>query len=149
MYCKQSNLFRGVSMDFIKNVINIAAREFSPAGHTLFEAGDPASHFYILIQGSVKLSASRTGGGEYVFSRLGDTFGWSSLIDRNTYTGSAVCLTPVHFLKIENHSFQNIVTNSPENGIVFFKQLAAGLGYHLLASFDATAAVSPPEVSPP
>jgi CRP-like cAMP-binding protein len=51
MYIQQADLFRGMSRYFLKRVMNVAVRETHQKGDFLFREGDPATHFYILING--------------------------------------------------------------------------------------------------
>ena len=55
----------------------------------LFKEGDPANFFYVLEEGRVRLSIGEGGHIVYIISDPGGAFGWSSLVERYTYTASA------------------------------------------------------------
>ena len=55
-------------------------------GDILFLEGDPATYFYILIKGRVKLTIGENGPVVHTVDHAGEAFGWSSLIDRDVYS---------------------------------------------------------------
>jgi len=135
MYIKQSELFMGTSMDFVKKFMDISQMASHPKGEILFREYDPAGYFFILLSGRVKLSIGDTGQMVYEASRVGEAFGWSSLIGGNEYSASAECMEPTKLLKTDNQKFRRVLDQDPDNGIIFFKQLAATLGNRLLESY--------------
>jgi len=72
--------------------MNVSMTESYDEGDLLFQQGDPANQFYILLKGRIKLILGETGHADYIVSNAGEAFGWSSLIDRETYTASAECM---------------------------------------------------------
>ncbi|MEJ2728398.1 MAG: hypothetical protein P8185_07800 [Deltaproteobacteria bacterium] len=78
MFIKQSALFTGTSMDFVKKFMDIC---------------------------------------EYV------------------YSASAECLEPTKLLKTGSDELSRILEADAENGMIFFKQLAASLGNRLLKTY--------------
>jgi CRP-like cAMP-binding protein len=95
MYIRQTDLFWGLNQNVVNRVMSIAHREAFAEGDVLFRSGDAARHLFILAQGEVKITMGETGDKVYTGSRVGEAFGWSSLIGRDTYGGSAICATPV------------------------------------------------------
>ena len=61
MYIQQSDLFRGMSRDFLAKVMEITTKETHEAGDILFEAGDEASYSYVLLSGRVRIAIRETG----------------------------------------------------------------------------------------
>jgi CRP-like cAMP-binding protein len=149
MTIKQADLFLGVSHHFVKDVMAISVKESYAEGAFLFHTGDPATHFYILMQGRVKLGLGETGQKVYIGSQLGETFGWSSLIGRDTYSASAICMEPTHLLKIENQKLQQILEKDSSNGIIFYQRLAKTLGNRLLQSYEIISDLSKTEFNRP
>jgi signal-transduction protein with cAMP-binding, CBS, and nucleotidyltransferase domain len=80
MYIKQSELFRGTSMDFVKKFMDISEMSSHKKGEVLFSEKDPAKFFFILLNGCVKLSVGAPQQAVYNAARNGEAFGWSSLI---------------------------------------------------------------------
>jgi CRP-like cAMP-binding protein len=135
MYIKQSELFTGTSMDFVKNFMDICEMSSHKKGEVLFRENDPARFFFILLNGRVKLSVGEAQQVVYNAERNGEAFGWSSLIGRDVYSASAECLEPTKLLKTASNDLSRVLEEDTENGIIFFKQLAATLGKRLLETY--------------
>ena len=128
MFIQQTDLFRGMKKDFVKEVFDISVKESLEGGEILFDEGDEARDFYILLKGRVRLGARDTGQVVHTVSRPGEAFGWSSLVGRGIYSASAECLVPTKLIRIDREK---------TNGLVFFKRLAGALGERLIASYGA------------
>ena len=103
MYIKQSELFMGTSMDFVKKFMDISEMSSHKKGEILFRENDPANFFFILLNGRVKLSAGQPKQVVYNAARNGEAFGWSSLIGGTVYSASAECLEPTKLLKTDSN----------------------------------------------
>ena len=135
MYIKQSELFMGTSMDFVKKFMDISEMSSHKKGEILFRENDPANFFFILLNGRVKLSVGQPKQVVYNAERNGEAFGWSSLIGGAVYSASAECLEPTKLLKTDSNKLSGILEKDADNGIIFFKQLAATLGNRLLETY--------------
>jgi CRP/FNR family cyclic AMP-dependent transcriptional regulator len=135
MYIKQSELFMGTSMDFVKKFMDISEMSSHKKGEILFGENDPANFFFILLNGRVKLSVGQPKQVVYNAARNGEAFGWSSLIGGAVYSASAECLEPTKLLKTDSNKLSGILAEDADNGIIFFKQLAATLGNRLLETY--------------
>ena len=135
MYIKQSELFTGTSMDFVKKFMDISEMSSHNEGEILFRENDPAKFFFILLNGCVKLSVGQPEQVVYEARRNGEAFGWSSLIGGDVYSASAECMEPTKLLKTDSDRLTQILEADSENGIIFFKQLAATLGNRLLETY--------------
>ena len=135
MYIKQSALFTGTSMDFVKKFMDISEMSSYQKGEVLFSEKDPAKFFFILLHGCVKLSIGKPKHVVYNAARNGEAFGWSSLIGGDVYSASAKCIEPTKLLKTNSDKLSKILEADPDNGIIFFKQLAATLGKRLLEAY--------------
>jgi CRP-like cAMP-binding protein len=148
MYLKQKDIFRAMNNAFVKSIMNVSTTESFENKDILFQQGDLANHFYILLKGRVKLTLGETGQSVYIVSHAGEAFGWSSLIDRETYTASAECMTAVKLLRFEREKVLKIIEEDPDNGLVFFKRLASILGNRLLHSYEMISTAAQYEVLP-
>jgi CRP-like cAMP-binding protein len=135
MYIKQSELFMGTSMDFVKKFMDISEMSSHKKGEILFRENDSANFFFILLNGRVKLSVGQPKQVVYNAERNGEAFGWSSLIGGAVYSASAECLEPTKLLKTDSNKLSGILAKDADNGIIFFKQLAATLGKRLLETY--------------
>jgi CRP-like cAMP-binding protein len=135
MYIKQSDLFKGTSMDFVKKFMDISEMSSHKKGEILFRENDPAKCFFILLNGCVKLSMGEPERVVYNAERNGEAFGWSSLIGGDVYSASAECIEATKLLKTDSNKLSKVLEADPDNGIIFFKQLAATLGNRLLEAY--------------
>ena len=135
MYIKQSDLLLGTSMDFVKKFMDICRMVSHERGDLLFHENDEARHFYILLNGQVKLSVG--GGSQVVYDvgQNGEAFGWSSLIGRDVYSASAECVEPTKLLVADRKKLGKILEDDPSNGLILLKQLAATLGNRLMETY--------------
>ncbi len=135
MYIRQSELFTGTSMDFVKKFMDISEMSSYQKGEVLFRENDPAKFFFILLNGCVKLSVGATEEVVYNAARNGEAFGWSSLIGGDVYSASAECIETTKLLKTSSDKLSRVLEADPDNGIIFFKQLASTLGNRLLEAY--------------
>jgi CRP/FNR family cyclic AMP-dependent transcriptional regulator len=148
MYLKQKDIFGGMDRDLVKKIMEIAVTKYHQEGEWLFHAGDPASTFYILLKGHVKLSLGETGHVVYIVNNAGEAFGWSSLIGRETFSASAECMTQTKLIKFDQEKLQKVLEKDPANSLILFKRLAAILGNRLLQSYAIISSTSPTDMSP-
>lgn len=135
MYISQTDLFWGLNQNVVTRVMAIAEREAFAEGDILFSNGDAARYLFILAQGEVKIMMGGKGKKVYTGSRVGETFGWGCLVDRDTYGGSAVCATPVVVLKLDRHRLLKLLDRDMESGYLFFKHLSRALGGRLMQAY--------------
>ena len=133
MYLRQKDIFWGMNKDFVKEIMNISITESHKKGMVIFQKGDFASQFYILLKGRVKLSLGEIGQSVYIASNAGEAFGWSSLTGRDTYSASAECLSQTKLLKIDRE--QEVLEKDAANGLILFRRLAELLGNRLIQSY--------------
>jgi CRP-like cAMP-binding protein len=127
--------------------MNIAEKESYQNGEFLFREGDPASHFYILIKGRVKLTTGETGQMVHTVDRAGEAFGWSSLIDRDVYSASGECKQDTLLHKLDAKTLLKLVEEDPVNGLIFIKRLAGLIGKRLIWSYKMITSSSQATVS--
>lgn len=135
MHFSQGDLFWGMDIEFIKTVTDIAVNISCKKGDKLFEIGDSADHFYVLLKGSVMMKR-----GEdklYTAEHAGEIFAWSALIKRETFAASATCNTDAELLKIERDPFLAALEKTPNNKAILFERLAKMLGNQLLEVYIA------------
>ncbi|CAB5106429.1 hypothetical protein D3OALGA1CA_2202 [Olavius algarvensis associated proteobacterium Delta 3] len=136
MLLKQAELFWGLSHECVEQVMAHIFKASHPAGDVLFEKGAPADHFYTLLKGRVKLTIGENGRMVFVVSHAGESFGWSSLVDRDTYSATAECVADTTVLTIERSRFNEILAAYPGDAVLFLKRLAGMLGRRLLQSYQ-------------
>lgn len=132
MYIKMSDFFMGMGKEFTMEVLDISERLSQKEGDRLFQEGDPAHHFYVLLKGRVQLSLGDTGPVVYMARQPGEIIGWSGLIGRDVYSASCECMEPTNLLKFDRDTFLEILKKYPQNEALLFKRLAEMLGNRLL-----------------
>ncbi len=142
MHIDQGDLLQGMSMIFVKEFMDIAIKESHGKGDFLFQEGDPATHFYTMIKGYVRLSISETGHKVYIVKKAGEAFGWSSLVGREALSASAECMEDTVVLKFDREKLGKLLESHPENGLIFYRKLSEILGNRLLESYKMISAPS-------
>jgi CRP-like cAMP-binding protein len=136
MIINQGELFRGMTMVFMKEFMDSTTRESYKQGDFVFHEGDPADHFYTLLSGSVKLNVGETGQRVYMVSKPGEAFGWSSVAGRDIYSASAECMEPTTLLKIGRNKLGRLLEKYPDCGMLFYKKLSEILGKRLIGCYQ-------------
>jgi CRP/FNR family transcriptional regulator, anaerobic regulatory protein len=130
MHFSQKDLFWGMDIEFVKTVTDIAVHISYKQGEKLFDTGDSADHFYVLLKGSVTMERGKDQ--LHTAKQAGEIFGWSALIRRKDFAASATCSTDSEILKIARDPFLNALAESPQNKATLFEHLAKKLGNQLL-----------------
>jgi CRP-like cAMP-binding protein len=141
MFIKEIDLFEGFSERFIDEIAKIMVEESYGEGSFLFKEGDPANDFYVLEEGSIRLAIGEEGHITYTSNAPGDSFGWSSLVDRDVYTTSAQCVQPAKVIKIEKGKLQKIFDKHRFSGLMFYKRLARIIGDRLINNYNSLLSV--------
>jgi len=135
MYMKQSDLIKGLSKDFLKQVMEVAEKETHREGYLLFKEGDPAKQLYILLKGHVSLTMGEKSHTVYTVDHPGEVFGWSSLVGRKGFATTAECKEPTKLLRISVEKLEKLFEKDRASEVLFLRQLAAGLGSRLIQSY--------------
>jgi CRP-like cAMP-binding protein len=132
MYLKMADFFMGMGRNFTMEVMDIAEKLSRQEKDVLFQKGDPAGHFYVLLKGQVKLSLGDAGPVVYMVRQPGEIIGWSGLIGRDVYSASGECMEATNLLKFDRDIFLKILKKYPQNETLLFRRLAEMLGNRLL-----------------
>ena len=135
MYIQQVDLTRGVGKDFVDGLTAASVKEEYEQGAILFRKGEPANHAYLLLIGRVHLKMGETGHVVHIVSRPGETFGWSSLVNRDVFSSTAECVQQTNLRKLHRNDLRKLLDKDPVNGLIFFQRLAGMLGDRLLESY--------------
>ena len=132
MHLKMGDVIMGMGKEFTTEAMDISEKMALKEGSILFNIGDGAGYFYVLLRGQVRLSLGQSGPVVYQASDPGEIIGWSCLIGRETYSASAACKTATELLRFDCESFLRILTRNPASEALLFKRLAQMLGKRLL-----------------
>ena len=132
MHLKIGDFIMGMGREFATEAMDISEKLSLNEGNIIFNAGNSAGHFYVLLKGQIRLSLGNTGPVVYQARHPGEIIGWSCLIGRETYSASAECTASTNLLRFDRQSFLEILTKNPANEALLFKRLAEMLGNRLL-----------------
>jgi CRP-like cAMP-binding protein len=135
MYLKQSDLLWGLDNSFVKEFINAGMKKTHPQGFQLFNVGDPADYFFIMIKGRIKLSLDEPSKTAYIVEHAGEAFGWSGLVGMAHYSAAAECLEESIVMTFAKDFVREVTDADPENGMRFYRKLARMLGKRLIHSY--------------
>jgi len=136
MIIQEANLFKDMSPETANEISKITVEESYEPGTFIFEAGAPARHFYILVEGRVRLSIGTQSEITYTVSVPGEAFGWTGLVDRPTYTATAQCVFHSKVVKIDNEKLLKILEKDTASGMTFFKRLAEAVVQRLIYNYE-------------
>ena len=122
----------GMGREFTMEVMDIAEKLSRDENDELFQEGEPAGHFYVLLKGRVKLSLGDTKKVVYTADNPGEIIGWSGLVGRGVYSAGGACMGATSLLKFDRDVFLKILSKYPKNEALLFKRLAEMLGRRLL-----------------
>jgi len=137
MLINESELFNGVSASLKDAIAKITVKESCGKGTMLFKTGDPAKHFYVLQEGRISVCADQKNHEVSFIHRPGESFGWSSLVGRNSYSASAECIVPTTVSKIEKDALIGLLNKDPASGIVFYRNFATIVGRRFIETSSA------------
>jgi sigma-B regulation protein RsbU (phosphoserine phosphatase) len=111
-----TKLFQRLSRADIDALRQVAAVKQYPAGTVLCQQGAVEKVFYILRQGTAKIT-QRLSDTEEILIALrnpGDFFGEMALIDNSPRSATVTAVTPVVVLEIDEATFTQVLRDSPE-----------------------------------
>jgi CRP-like cAMP-binding protein len=109
-------LFRGLSSEMSETLVGRAIPRVYEKGSMLFHQGEPASAFFIILDGWVKLYRTTADGLEvvlHVFKR-GEAFAEAAMFLGGRYPASAETVAPSRLLKIDGEAFRLRIRDRPE-----------------------------------
>ena len=95
-------------------------------GDRVYTEGIPASHFFVLLKGSVELRRPATGGLSLLVDEVaeGGVFGVSSLTGGERYLLNAVCVEDSEALKVESQVLRRILDENPAIGYAVQRRIS-------------------------
>jgi CRP-like cAMP-binding protein len=136
MFVHQTELFKEMNQAFMDKLNKITVTKDYDKGAFIFKVGEPAHHFYILLQGRVRMTIGETRHTVTIANNPGEAFGWSCLVGFDSYTATAECLMPCKLVRIEKEPLLALLENDPASGMVFFRGLASTIGQRLVNTYN-------------
>ncbi|HEU4478794.1 MAG TPA: DUF1003 domain-containing protein [Pyrinomonadaceae bacterium] len=97
-----------------------------PAGHTLFQAGDPGESLFIVREGNIELFIKDTAGQKIVLTvaECGDMFGELAMLDSGPRTATAIALTESEVLVLDREDLVLLFQRKPEAALHMLASLS-------------------------
>lgn len=129
-------LFDGFTLDQKDLLRPLFLRSDCHAGTVLFEQGDPAIYFYLVISGEVAIHYKPEDDQDIVIARVksGGMVGWSAVIGRRSYTSAGICSDYTQLLRVRGSDLQSLCAQQPETGNLFVDRLADVVAQRLQTS---------------
>ena len=125
-WLKKTELFEALDESQLSAILSHSRVESCPEGRIIFQEGEEATDFYILIEGAIDLSVEvqeKVGVASQV-RREGRVFGIPSLLEPYRYNVTAKCLVPSRILRIEADYLKTRMEEDPRLGMTIMKKLA-------------------------
>lgn len=129
-------ILAGLGGAFVKEMMALSTTLSLDKSAFLFNQGDVATHFYILVKGRVALGVGDPMHTTYIAYTEGEAIGWSSLTGSQPYTASAICIEPTTLLKLQQEQFKALLAQDPGVELQFYRNLSQTLENRLLQSFE-------------
>lgn len=144
-YFKEVPLFKGLSEEQIKNIINKMRKQKIAAGDFIIHEGDKENSLYILIKGEVEISKSlvlpqwiQSGQKqEKSLLRLSEKhrpfFGEMAMFsDEPERSASITAVTPCTIAVLKMEALEEAINDDPVTGMVIYKNIASVLAARLV-----------------
>jgi CRP-like cAMP-binding protein len=135
MLIDQGELLWGMDFLFTRDFMAVSAKVHFEKGTVLFREGEKSEYFFTLVDGRVGLTIGEPAMEIYILDKAGESFGWSSLVDRNYYSASAVCLEPSNLLQFEKNDLNEFLLKHVDSALIFYKRLSGMLGNRLVQCY--------------
>jgi CRP-like cAMP-binding protein len=126
-------LFQGFSPQEIAFLRPLFHPYHTPDGEILFNQGEPARNFYIIVDGEVVIRYKPEDGPALILTRVHKegVVGWSAAIGSPTYTSSAVCVENCQLLRVCSEELRQFYEVHPETAQKLLERLAAVIAERL------------------
>lgn len=112
---KNSLLYAGLDEEYLREIAAIAHKRNFTKGETLFAEGEPATGFYLLSKGSIKLCKISPDGREKVlhFVHPGETFAEAAFFGDGKYPAEARGVESGELLYFPKEGFMGLLERNP------------------------------------
>jgi CRP-like cAMP-binding protein len=126
-------LFADLGSDERSALARVAEPMNLAAGSNVFRAGEPATAFYLIKSGSVRITSERSGGEPINVATLGSGshFGEMALVDGAARSASAETLEPSAIYRFDYDKLRALLDGSPATAAKLYRALARFLSNRL------------------
>jgi len=128
-YLRQTPIFSGLSDAELEELVPLVIKRKLKDDTVIFHEGDPASAFYLVKQGRVKIYKVSADGREQVLSILGDgqIFGDVPVFDGGPYPATAATMVETEIYQVRRDEFEEFVRRHPEVALKLLRALGQRL----------------------
>lgn len=129
-------LFAGLSSQHIRLLGELAMEVHFEAGERIFQPGDPANRFYLILNGRIELGLQSKNGRliQIVTFGPGDTLGWAWLIEPYRFYASAETVEPTNAIFFYGTRLQQLCEDDHEFGYQIMKRVEKVIVKNLMLS---------------
>lgn len=133
-YLRQTPVFSSLSEDELDKIVPLVVKRKLRKNTVIFHENDPASAFYLVKSGRIKIYRVSRDGREQVLSMLGDgqIFGDVPTFDGGPYPATAATMIDSEIYLINRDDFNNMVRRNPEIAL----KIIQALGQRLRQALD-------------
>jgi CRP/FNR family cyclic AMP-dependent transcriptional regulator len=122
---KKVPLFAGCSKGELRELALVADEIDLKEGRTLVREGQPGREFFVLVDGSVRVSR---GGRKLADLGPGDWFGEIALLTNTPRTATVTATSPIRVLVVTDRSFRQLVERIPKIALKVLASVGERLG---------------------
>ena len=113
---KRASLFSGLGDNVLRSIVGNEPPRTYPKGNLIFQQGDEADHFYVVLEGWVKLFRQMPSGEEAILhiSGEGETFAEAAMFGGHKYPATAEVVADARLLSINANRFETMLGQEPE-----------------------------------
>jgi CRP-like cAMP-binding protein len=113
---QKTRLFTGLTQESTQHLLHGSAPRLFAKNHMIFEQGDEASAFYIVLEGWVKVFRPSLSGDEAVFGvfAAGETFGEAAMFIGGLYPAAAQVVEDSRLIAVHSKVFRDQLCKHPD-----------------------------------
>jgi CRP-like cAMP-binding protein len=132
---RELGFLRGIGDDHVKSIASLGKVVDFPEGTVIFGECEPATHCYLIVDGSVLLEIGGPAGRKQILTvGKGELLGWSTLLGAAQLTATARTLTGTRAIELSGHHILDLCEQFPDFGYQFMRCTARALAKRLTAT---------------
>jgi len=124
---KKISVLDNLTQPMLENMRALTQLHLFGEQHVIFEEGQEADYFYMLLKGKMILEVKAS---EAIMISLdavkpGYSFGWSALLPGSRYNSYAICVEPCEILAVPGDGFLELLDKEHTIGYKFMKRVSS------------------------